>query len=107
MKQFICILLLTGAVYAQTPTAEAKRQVLWQKLEASVTEVDRNLDGVMGVAIVDLTDHQQYLLHANEVFPTASSIKIAVLAELYRQAQAGQAEADGPLHGARVRPGAG
>ena len=90
MKQFICILVLTGAAFAQTPTAEAKRQILWQKLEASINEVDRNLDGVMGVAIIDLTDHQQYLLHADEVFPTASSIKIAVLTELYRQAQAGK-----------------
>ncbi len=44
----------------------------------------------MGVAIYDLTDHQQYFLHADEVFPTASSIKIAVLAELYRQAQSGK-----------------
>ena len=90
MKQLICVFLLAGAAFAQTPTAEAKRQVLWQKLEASVNEVDRNLDGVMGVAIYDLTDHQQYFLHADEVFPTASSIKIAVLAELYRQAQEGK-----------------
>ena len=90
MKQLICIFLLAGAAFAQTPTAEAKRQILWQKLEASINEVDRNLDGVMGVAIYDLTDHQQYFLHADEVFPTASSIKIAVLAELYRQAQSGK-----------------
>lgn len=90
MKQIVCILLLSGAVFAQTPTAEAKRQLLWQKLEASINEVDRNLDGVMGVAVFDLTDRHQYLLHADEVFPTASSIKIAVLTELYRQAQAGK-----------------
>lgn len=90
MKQLICILLLSSAVFAQTPTAQAKRQVLWQKLETAINEADRNLDGVMGVAIFDLTDHQQYFLHADEVFPTASSIKIAVLAELYRQAQAGK-----------------
>jgi beta-lactamase class A len=42
---------------------------------------------VMGVAIVDLTDGHKYLLHADGVFPQASSIKICVLAELYRQAQ--------------------
>ena len=90
MKSLIGILLLAGLAAAQTNTAEAKRQVLWQKLEASINDVDRNLDGVMGVALVDLTDHRQYFLHANEVFPTASSIKIAVLAELYRQAQAGK-----------------
>ena len=60
------------------------------KLEKSIQDVDRNLDGVMGVAIVDLTDGHRYLLHADDVFPQASSIKICVLAELYRQAQQGK-----------------
>jgi beta-lactamase class A len=64
--------------------------VLWTKLEQSILEIDRNLDGAMGVAIVDLTDGHKYLLHANDVFPQASSIKICVLAELYRQAQQGK-----------------
>ncbi len=44
----------------------------------------------MGIAIVDLTDGHKYLLHANDIFPQASSIKICVLAELYRQAQQGK-----------------
>jgi beta-lactamase class A len=44
----------------------------------------------MGVAIEDLTSGQKYQLRENEVFPQASSIKIAVLAELYRQAQQGK-----------------
>jgi beta-lactamase class A len=60
------------------------------KLEKSILDVDRNLDGVMGVALVDLTDGHKYLLHANDVFPQASSIKICILAELYRQAQQGK-----------------
>jgi len=59
------------------------------KLEKSILDIDRGLDGVMGVAIVDLTDGHKYLLHANDVYPQASSIKICVLAELYRQAQQG------------------
>ena len=60
------------------------------KLEKSILDIDRGLDGVMGVAIVDLTDGHKYLLHANDVYPQASSIKICVLAELYRQAQQGR-----------------
>ena len=60
------------------------------KLEKSVLDVDRGLDGVMGVAIIDLTDGHKYLLHANDVYPQASSIKICVLVELYRQAQQGK-----------------
>jgi len=67
-----------------------KEQVLWRKLDATIGAVDHNLDGVLGVAILDLTTGQKYLLHADEVLPTASSIKIAILAELYRQAQQGK-----------------
>lgn len=70
--------------------AQEKEEILWQKLEATVQEVDRHLDGVMGVAILDLSTGKTYLLHADEVLPTASSIKIAILAELYRQAQQGK-----------------
>jgi beta-lactamase class A len=83
---------LSGAASAQTsaPPPAEKQQVLWMKLEKSILDVDRNLDGVMGVAIVDLTDGHKYLLHANDVFAQASSIKICVLAELYRQAQQGK-----------------
>ena len=85
-------LWLVGAASAQTslPPPAEKHQVLWTKLERSILDVDRNLDGVMGVAIVDLTDGHKYLLHANDVFAQASSIKICVLAELYRQAQQGK-----------------
>jgi len=84
----ICLAAFSAA---QTPPPPSeKQQVLWMKLEKSILDVDRNLDGVMGVAIVDLTDGHRYLLHANDVFPQASSIKICVLTELYRQAQQGK-----------------
>jgi len=74
---------------AQT-TPASKQQILWQKLESAIGDVDRGLDGVLGVAIEDLTSGQRFLLRGNEVFPQASSIKIAVLAGLYRQAQSGK-----------------
>src|SRR2546425_2336977 len=75
---------------SQGNVSQEKEQVLWQKLEATIGGVDRNLDGVLGVAILDLTTGQKYLLRADEVLPTASSIKIAILAEFYRQAQQGK-----------------
>jgi beta-lactamase class A len=86
------LILLLAAASAQTvlDTAAAKPQLLWQKLESTINDVDRNLDGVLGVAILDLSSGKQFLLHADEIFPQASSIKIAVLAELYRQAQTGK-----------------
>jgi beta-lactamase class A len=84
------VLVASAAAQIASPTSAAKQHVLWQKLEASIVEVDRGLDGVMGVAIEDLTSGQKYLLRGDEVFPQASSIKIALLAELYRQAQQGK-----------------
>jgi beta-lactamase class A len=88
----LCIACLAGASAAQTspPPPTEKQTVLWGKLEKQIIDIDRNLDGVMGVAIVDLTDGHKYLLHSNDVYPQASSIKICVLAELYRQAQQGK-----------------
>jgi len=95
LRRFVCIATLVLAVcipsssLAQQP-AQEKEQILWQKLEATITDVDGHLDGVLGVAILDLSTGQKYLLHADEVMPTASSIKIAILAELYLQAQQGK-----------------
>jgi len=61
--------------------------LLWRKLETRIDDIDRKLNGVMGVAILDLTDGQLLARNADQVFPTASSIKLAILLELYRQDQ--------------------
>src|SRR3984893_7838020 len=79
---------------AQSPDTE-KQNALCSKLQSTISEVDRNLDGVLGVAIEDLTTGQKFLLRADSIFPQASSIKIAVLAELYHQAQLSAQSASG------------
>jgi beta-lactamase class A len=91
----INVLLLTTAaqVHAQCcpqKAANEKRQVLWQKLQADIRDVDQQLDGVLAVAVKDLTSGEEFLLRGDEVMPQASSIKIAVLADLYLQAQQGK-----------------
>jgi beta-lactamase class A len=50
---------------------------------------------VMGVAIVDLMDGRTISRNADRVFPTASSIKIAILLELYHQEQQSREGAQG------------
>lgn len=92
MKFLTPIILFLAAACAQAgpEVSGEKQQLLWQKLEVTINDVDRNLDGVLGVAILDLAADQKFLLHADEIFPQASSIKIAVLAELYHQAQTGK-----------------
>jgi beta-lactamase class A len=73
----------------EKPTTE-KREALWQKLQEELRGVDHGLDGVMGLAVKDLTSGETFLIHGDEVMPQASSIKIAVLANLYLQAQQGK-----------------
>ena len=68
----------------------AKELLLWQKLETTIRAEDQRLDGVLGVAIRDLSNQHTLLLNADELFPTASTIKIAVLAEFCRQVQQGK-----------------
>ena len=92
MKRLLCSALLLATCVAQTaPVPSAgKQRALWQKLEASIQDVDQQLDGVMGVAIEDLTTGDHFFLHKDEVFAQASSIKITVLANLYLQAEQGK-----------------
>ena len=94
----ITFALTVGAFGEQRPEAvprDTGSDLLWKKLEARVEEIATRLDGVMGVAILDLTDGRILLRNADRVFPTASSIKIAILLELYRQDQEARAGAKG------------
>ncbi len=80
---------LAGNVFAEQTSSPANgtEDLFWKKLQARVDETAERFDGVMGVAIVDLTDDRAILKNADHVFPTASSIKIAILLELYLQEQ--------------------
>jgi len=83
--------LFLATCFAQSAAPSAgKQKVLWQKLEAQIQDVDQHLDGAMGLAIEDLATGDHFLLHEDEVFAQASSIKITVLADLYLQAQQGK-----------------
>jgi beta-lactamase class A len=95
LKQFVCVIVLLATAFAQTvpipvKSLPEKQRVLWQKLEASIQDVDVHLDGVMGVAIEDIATGDHIFVRPDEVFAQASSIKIAVLADLYLQAQQGK-----------------
>src|SRR5438067_9879632 len=80
---------LAGNVFAEQTSSPANgtEDLFWKKLQARVDETAERFDGIMGVAIVDLTDDRAILKNADHVFPTASSIKIAILLELYLQEQ--------------------
>jgi beta-lactamase class A len=70
-------------------------ELLWQKLDGVIQQQNRELNGTMGVAVMDLTDGRTLLLNPDAVFTQASSIKVAVLAELYHQQQQSEQGAGG------------
>ncbi|MDP9186533.1 MAG: class A beta-lactamase-related serine hydrolase, partial [Verrucomicrobiota bacterium] len=83
---------------ASSPIGEqsnAAGDLLWKKLDDRVGEIVDQFDGVIGVAIVDLMDGRMIPRNADRVFPTASSIKIAILLELYYQEQESRGGAQG------------
>jgi beta-lactamase class A len=79
----VALLATTLASAADLPPKPAE---LLAKLRARVLAVDARLDGVLGVSVRDAATGATIELRPDEVFPTASSIKLAVLYELYRQA---------------------
>jgi len=84
-----------GEQKSESAPSETGSDLLWKKLESRVAKTADQLDGVMGAAILDLRDGRILLHNAARVFPTASSIKIAILLELYRQDQEARAGAKG------------
>lgn len=87
---FLISSVATNAQCCPEKQTTEKRQLLWQRLQEQVHAVDANLDGVLGLAVKDLTSGDEFFIHGDEVMPQASSIKIAVLANLYLQAQQGK-----------------
>src|SRR5262245_36461108 len=86
----LALVLATNAFGQQKPEptpGDTGSDLLWKRLETRVHDIADKFDGVIGIVIRDLTDRRTLSLNADRVFPTASSIKIAVLLELYRQDQ--------------------
>jgi beta-lactamase class A len=105
LAAFITLLLVSSVFGQQKPSPfatasssigeQSSGNLLWKKLDERVGEMVERFDGVMGVAIVDLADGRMISRNADHVFPTASSIKIAILLELYHQEQEARAGAQG------------
>jgi beta-lactamase class A len=60
------------------------------KLERRLEGIAKGVDGVMGYAILDLTSGDRIGRLDREVFPTASTIKLAIVYELFRQVDEGK-----------------
>ncbi len=64
--------------------------LLWQQLEATLQRQVAEFPGVAGIAVKDLTDNLTLGINADEIFPTASTIKVPILLQLLMRAAAGE-----------------
>lgn len=86
-----CMALASGAAAAQEPE---KRQQLREKTSKQLTAIADSLDGVMGYVVVDLESGERFERMPDETFPLASTIKLAILYELFKQADEGRLKLD-------------
>ncbi|MGQ9802144.1 MAG: serine hydrolase [Candidatus Saccharicenans sp.] len=85
-------LLLTGLWFPAR--ADNKVKQLEARLTRQLATINDSLDGLLGLAIKDLSTGQTIFINENEIFPQASSIKIAILMEVLKQAEEGRLRLD-------------
>lgn len=93
------LVLLAQSAVAGNP-APPVEEALFEKLRTALASVDAKLDGVLGVVVKDLTTGRTLEFRGDVVFPQASSIKLALVYELYQQAGASKVD----LHALRSLP---
>src|SRR5437879_347546 len=80
-----------------------------QGLEARLAPLAKAHKGKVAIAVKHLGSGETYFLNADEPMPTASLIKLAVMAEVYQQVAEGRVKLTDPitLHDADKVPGSG
>ena len=87
----LTFVLTATCVNAQEP---AKRLELREKTRAQLAGIAEGLDGVMGYVILDIEAGERFERLPGETFPLASTIKLAILYELFKQADEGRLKLD-------------
>jgi beta-lactamase class A len=93
LRKFLTVLLvlpfLTARSFAQSPRLAAAEQQIQKRI------ADTHVD--VGVAFRTLDGKTEWFYHADDSFHAASTMKVPVMIELYRQVQAGKLKLSDPL----------
>ena len=89
MRFFICLPILAALVSGQTVS-----ELLTGKLKAQIEAYDARMEGVLGVAVIDLKTAARWSYHGKTLFPQASAIKIPILIEMFRLREEGKLRFD-------------
>ena len=82
-------LTLFFVMACSTATAQdAHREIIRDKLQSDLESVIADYEGVAGLHIIDLTSGDRWAVRDELPFPQASAIKVPILLELFRRADA-------------------
>lgn len=87
----LAALLVAAPLHAQRPAtaAPALQQLLSARLAKRLDSLAAAGPGIVGVAVEDLTTGERFQVNERVAFPTASTIKVPLLLELWRESAAG------------------
>ena len=88
LRLFVLIGSLTLSVSAVAQ--EANLKIIHEKTDAQLKQIAARSRGALGFCALDLTSGERFALNDNVTFPQASAIKIAILMEVYKQANEGK-----------------
>jgi len=86
MRLFLLAFLACTVAHAQSTAIE----LLEQRTTARLSAVVPHVEGVIGVAAIDLKSGRMLVYNPLAVLPQASCIKIAILVEMFKAAKAGK-----------------
>src|SRR5262249_31896409 len=79
MTRLMILVLAAAPAFAET----AVQHLLETKMFGRLKALDEKTSGVLGVASIDLTSGRIFVYNGEAVLPTASSIKIPILVEMF------------------------
>lgn len=82
--------LLVMVLLAVTLPGQTVSDLLTAKLRQRIEAYDQKMEGVLGVAVIDLKTGERWSHHGATLFPQASAIKIPILIEMFRLREAGK-----------------
>jgi beta-lactamase class A len=84
--RFTALLILLAGLSQGQPVTDLLTSKLKEKIEA----YDSRMEGVLGVAVLDLKTGERWSYHGKTLFPQASAIKIPILIEMFRWREEGK-----------------
>src|ERR671926_372066 len=82
-RSLLCVVVLAGAGVAAAQSGVSAE--LKAKFDRRLQDIASRVDGVVGYSILDLTSGDRFAHLENETFPTASTIKLTIVYELFKQ----------------------